>query len=155
MKRQLKIHEDTPPRRGTCGCGATRGPTLMLTQLPHYTPRLSGDFVPAANRPWEERDTRGAAHEPTLSRGAKAQAVKVPYVHAKPLNLLYSSMWRQKTCRKWYRWRMLRFLRCFSQRSGRVESSLCACVISFLQVHIVAVKGHRGVTFCSRICSPQ
>lgn len=26
--------ECTPPRWGTCGCGATRDPTLMLTQLP-------------------------------------------------------------------------------------------------------------------------
>lgn len=41
-----------------------------------------------------------------------------PHWHLKPLNLLYSLMWRQKTCRKWHRWRIWRFLRCFSQSFG-------------------------------------
>lgn len=143
--------ERTPPRRGTCGCGATRDPIQMLTQLPATLHTTTLCWLCPRSR--QERDARGAVHEPALSRGAKARAVEVPHVHSKAIKL--TSFINVATCRKWYRWRIRRFLRCFSQRLGRVDVRLCARVTSFLQVHIVAVKGHRGVTFCSRTCSPQ
>lgn len=104
----------------------------MLTQLPATLHTMTLCWLCPRSR----QALRGARQEGSRPRtdsgggGAKARAVEVPHLHSKPLNLLYSLMWRQKTCRKWHRWRIWRFLRCFSQSFGPgCCAFVCTCHI--------------------------